>query len=208
MQEGDQTETPGQSIAITVGIVSDTHVPDRCRDLHPELLPALERARVGAILHAGDIAVPGVLEKLEHLAPVAAVRGNRDWVFRRTLPWSQRLEFAGVPVVLVHGHGTWFNYLLDKVKYYTQGYNLKRYQAAMAIGTAGAKVIIFGHTHQPENIWHNGQLWFNPGSASIKPMIKKYPTFGLLYFYENGRVEGEMIELKGAHLEHRQWVKD
>jgi putative phosphoesterase len=208
MQEGDQTETPSQVSAITVGVVSDTHVPDRCRNLHPDLLPSLERANVAAILHAGDIAVPGVLEKLEQIAPVTAVRGNRDWLFRRTLPWSVRLEFAGVSVELVHGHGTWGNYLLDKLKYYAQGYNLTRYQRSMAVGIVGAKVIVFGHTHQPENTWHNGQLWFNPGSASNNPSSRDFPTFGLLHFYDNREVKGEIIELQGAHLEYRRWIKD
>jgi predicted phosphodiesterase len=36
------------------------------------------------IIHAGDIGSPMVLDKLEEIAPVIAVRGNVD-----TAPWAQ-----------------------------------------------------------------------------------------------------------------------
>lgn len=193
-------------MALTVGVVSDTHIPDRVQQLHPQLLPALQAARVSAILHAGDIAVPRVLEQLETVAPVFAVRGNRDWAFRRSLPWARQLEFNGTTLALVHGHGTWMTYLLDKWKYLTEGYNLKRYMSIMARMVHGAKVVVFGHTHKSENLWHEGKLWFNPGSATIANWGKKEPSYGLLHFSEEGEVSGEIIGLTGARLELRRWI--
>jgi len=174
---------------LTIGVVSDTHIPDRTRWLHPELVPALRQARVSAILHGGDISVPRVLETLQEVAPVTAVRGNRDWAFAGQLPWEQRLEFGGVPVALVHGHGTWSRYLWDKLQFMTSGYDLRRYQRTWRSLTE-ARVIIFGHTHRAENHWQDGRLWFNPGSACSRG----YPSFGLLRF-SAGQVSGEIVRL-------------
>lgn len=185
----------GEGGILTVGVVSDTHIPDRVGGLHPGLIPALREARVGAILHGGDISVPRVLHALEEIAPVTAVRGNRDWAFAGQLPWEQRLEFSGVPVALVHGHGTWARYLWDKLQYITAGYDLNRYQKTWRRLT-NARVIVFGHTHRAENHWKDGQLWFNPGSACSR----SYPSFGLLHF-SAGQVVGEIVRLDAD-----QWV--
>lgn len=77
---------PVASAPLTVGVVADTHIPDKARWLHPALIPALQRAGVQTILHCGDISAPRVVAMLEQVAPVVAVRGNRDWAFARVLP--------------------------------------------------------------------------------------------------------------------------
>jgi putative phosphoesterase len=187
---------------IVVGVVADTHVPDKTRGLHPALLPALERAGVKAILHAGDISVPRVLRELEQAAPVTAVRGNRDWAFAGQLAWEERLTFAGVPLVLVHGHGTLRQYLWDKWQFWTRGYDLRRYQQTWSHIT-GATVIVFGHTHRAENHWQEGRLWFNPGSASRGT----HPTFGLLRFSALGQVRGEIVALEQGAWINGAWVR-
>ncbi|MFZ3078594.1 MAG: metallophosphoesterase family protein, partial [Bellilinea sp.] len=79
----------GLSTVRRLGVVADTHIPDRVRSLHPDLLPGLSAAKVEAILHAGDICSPAVLAVLSQVAPVVAVRGNRDWAFAGTLPWAR-----------------------------------------------------------------------------------------------------------------------
>ncbi len=63
-----------------LGVVADTHVPDKAKTLNPQVLAILRQAEVSAILHAGDISSPGVLTALGEIAPVYAVLGNRDWV--------------------------------------------------------------------------------------------------------------------------------
>ena len=68
---------------VTLGVVTDSHVPDRMRALPDALWPAL--AGVDAILHAGDVCVPRVLAALEQVAPVYAVAGNRDIFLRLPL---------------------------------------------------------------------------------------------------------------------------
>ena len=69
----------GLSAVRRLGVVADTHIPDRVRSLHPDLLPGLKAANAEVILHAGDICSPVVLAELSQVAPVVAVRGNRDW---------------------------------------------------------------------------------------------------------------------------------
>lgn len=194
---------------ITVGVVSDTHIPDRVGSLHPGLIPALRAAGIQHIIHAGDICAPSVLRELEKAAPVVAVRGNRDMVFHNRLPWVQRLEINGVVVAVLHGHGSWGHYIRDKVRFFFEGYRLEAYLPLLTSTHPEAKVVVFGHTHFPENINYDGKLIFNPGSASLvwKDAPQIFPTFGLLHFYQGGEVRGEVVPIKGARLEGRTWVK-
>ena len=62
----------------TLGVISDTHIPDRTPQLNPRVLEVFQQARVTQILHAGDIMVQSVLDELATIAPVQAVCGNRD----------------------------------------------------------------------------------------------------------------------------------
>jgi putative phosphoesterase len=55
----------------TIGLISDTHGL-----LRPEALRALRGSDL--IIHAGDVGNLKILEALEGLAPVVAVRGNMD----------------------------------------------------------------------------------------------------------------------------------
>jgi hypothetical protein len=193
---------------ITVGVVADTHVPDRVNDLHPGLLPALQECGVSCIFHAGDVCVQRVLDALESVAPVSAVRGNRDWFFRPPLPKMVKTELAGVPVVLMHGHGNFFTYWLVKFYYIQNGYHFKEYQRLLLHFAPDARVIVFGHTHHIENTWVNGKLMFNPGSASFGFRGQNTdPSFGLLRFYADGKIEGEIRLLPGWRLEKGRWVK-
>jgi putative phosphoesterase len=193
---------------LTVGIISDTHIPDRASELHPGLISTLKELGVDQILHAGDICVPGVLEELGKVAPVCAVKGNRDWAFNSHLPLFQHLTLAGQPVVLMHGHGGWIRYIYEKWFYLTQGYNINFYVSYAKKIAPEAKIIIFGHTHRPVNQWIDGRLYFNPGAANSRNRfrIERKPSMGVLRFDEQGNVAGEIIELKGAKLEGRNWI--
>jgi putative phosphoesterase len=191
---------------IRIGVVADTHVPDRARTLHPELIAQLTASRVSRILHAGDICIPGVLDQLAQIAPVTAVGGNRDLLFRSRLPLIRFMEIAGISMALVHGHGGFLPYLLDKWYYLVEGFRQERYINRLNRLAPEAKVIVFGHTHQPANLWQAGKLFFNPGSASIVPFHSGNPSFGILHFSASGNVHGEVIKLNGARLENRRWI--
>jgi putative phosphoesterase len=190
---------------LTVGVIADTHVPDRARTLHPRILPLLRERRVDLILHAGDISTPEVLEQLEEVAPVKAVRGNRDWYFLKNLPMVQELNLAGVPVLLTHGHMGFASYLKDKYLFIRDGYNFERYHKKLVKLVPNARVIVFGHTHWIENVLIDGRLWFNPGSATIGMTLEASPSIGVLRIYDTGEVRGEVLTLDGYRLLKGAW---
>ena len=86
---------------VTLGVISDTHIPDRARSLERLVLDVFQSAGVKAILHAGDVSTPRVITQLEEIAPVHAVRGNRDWVALAHLPYQSLLTFDGIKVGVV-----------------------------------------------------------------------------------------------------------
>ncbi|HEX7976542.1 MAG TPA: metallophosphoesterase family protein [Anaerolineales bacterium] len=180
----------------TLGVISDTHVPDRAEKLDPRVLSIFRQAGVNAILHAGDVARPDVLEELAQVAPVYAVRGNRDWVWLSRLPLKRRLEFDGVLVGMAHGHGRWWNYVLDRARVMFLGFRLRYFLPHVLKAFPDVKVIVFGHTHRPMNRWVNGQLLFNPGSAHFPDLHCKAPSIGLIRIAAGGQVQGEIVYLE------------
>ncbi len=182
---------------LTLGIIADTHVPDRARQLDPGVLAIFDRAGVAAILHAGDICAPSVLAQLETLAPVYAVRGNRDIWHMGHLPTQLELTFAGVSIGLTHGHNGLTGYFSQKLSYFVAGYQLPRFEKQLAKRFPAAQVIIFGHTHRSENTRVNGRLIFNPGASSPLLFGNIPPSVGLLHL-QDGAVWGEIIPLASA----------
>lgn len=189
---------------IIAGVIADTHVPDRIDALHPDLEAVLRSAQVDVILHAGDISSPAVLRQLERVAPVIAVRGNRDWAFRKTLPWSQTIVLGGVRILLTHGQGDLGNYLVDKLWYLLDGYRPERYLHLIERDLEDERVAIFGHTHRALILERNGRLFFNPGSASFAVGRNGQPSIGLLTI-EHGRVLGKIVALPKHKIEGRKW---
>ncbi len=156
-----------------IGVVSDTH--DRFD-------PALRKlfAGVDFIVHAGDIVGPEVLESLEQLAPVRAVRGNNDdTAWAQMLPAARVERFADVPVLVVHILGSVaepslaVRFLLEAEK---------------------PKVVVSGHSHAPLLQVKDGILFFNPGSAG-PARFKLKPSAGLLRMTP-GQVHGELYALE------------
>jgi putative phosphoesterase len=180
--------------SIYLGLIADTHIPDRVENLHPDVLPIFREAGVSAILHAGDVSMPQVISELETVAPVYAVRGNRDIYHLRHLPMFRLLHFGDVPVGLVHGQGNLWFYLYEKVKIFTVGYQLEFYLPYLFRTFPHADVIVFGHSHMPVIRWVNGKLIINPGSVSC-PNREYLPSIGLLRIEED-KVEGELVWLK------------
>ena len=134
-------------------------------------------------------------------------RGNRDWSIRSTGSWVNRLELGGVSVALMHGHISWLNYVVDKWFSLYQGYRFERYKPALKRAARGARVIVFGHTHSPEIVWEDGQLFFNPGSAGFGLSRGRNPSWGLLEIFADGKVTGKIIALKGFQLVNKQWIQ-
>jgi len=179
----------------TIGVIADTHIPDRVAALHHEVMPLFRDAGVKKILHAGDVSTAYVLEKLGAAAPVYAVRGNRDILWLRRLPAARTIEVEGVRIGITHGHGKLWNYLIDRIYFKRHGYNHERLIPRLLADFPQADVIVFGHGHIPLNRWLDGQLLFNPGSPHFSGGKDLAPSIGLLHINAEGKVEGELIEL-------------
>lgn len=147
---------------MRIGVISDTHMP-RCGTN----LPGFVREAfhdVDVILHAGDINDWSVLRELNELAPTTAIAGNTDSpAVTGILGNATTLELSGFQVGLTHGH---------------QGDGITTPQRALH-AFADADVIIFGHSHQPYNKDHDGQLLLNPGSAT-NPRGEPRPSVAIL----------------------------
>jgi len=180
---------------ITLGVLADTHIPDRARRLDPRVGEIFLSAGVQAILHAGDVSTPAVLEHLRQVAPVHAVRGNRDMLALRGLAYENHLTYGEVRLVLSHGHGPWWRYLIDRVDYLVRGYRTDLFQPRLLAEYPDAAVIVFGHTHRPYNQWVNGILLFNPGSPHCPEGDGNAPSVGLLHINTGSEVFGEVISL-------------
>ena len=183
---------------VTLGLIADTHVPDRSRGLHAGVLPAFRRAGVTMILHAGDIAIPHVLAELEQAAPVLAVRGNRDWFGFRDLPFHRTIPVGEVRIGLTHGHGSWGQYVGDKLRYLLRGpqsFDFFMDRAISLMQDTDVDVIVFGHNHEPMIKQIGGMLVVNPGSACCQALAGRPPTVALLHV--NGeQVRAEIVELE------------
>lgn len=186
---------------FTIGVLSDTHVPDRQRWLDPRIQIAFEQANVDLILHAGDISTRNVLDRLEEIAPVRAVRGNRDWVMLRHLPSSLQIEIHGVSLALAHGHGSLLDYIWDRLNTYASGFKIERYLPRLLANFPTTRVIIFGHVHRPYNQIINGQLLFSPGSAHL-PDPPYNPSAGIIQITTKGEVKARIIQLQDIALPH------
>lgn len=180
----------------TLGLIADTHVPDRRRALHPQVLPTFRRAKVTTILHAGDLSVPQVIAELESVAPVVAVRGNRDWFGFGDLPFHRTLVVDQVRIGLTHGHGSWAHYLADKVNFLLYGPRSFEFFTKRAVSLINdVDVIVFGHNHEPLVKQIDGKLVVNPGSACCQMLPGRSPSVGLLHI--GGRdVQAEIVDLE------------
>ena len=80
---------------MKIGILSDTHDL-----LRPEVLDALSGCE--RILHCGDISSRKILDRLEEIAPVLAVRGNNDKEWAEQLPHFLDVELSGLRIYMTH----------------------------------------------------------------------------------------------------------
>jgi hypothetical protein len=179
-----------------LGVLADTHIPDRAVELDPRILQTFREEGVAAILHAGDVSVPKVLDELNQIAPVYAVRGNRDIFYLMKLPLQVQLEFEGFKIGLAHGHGSFSRYTVDKIHRSMYGRLVGRYLKRMLGTFPDVDVIVFGHLHVPCSLFLEGKLLFNPGSTCYPWPRGSIPTYGLLHLERGKAPEGEIIELE------------
>lgn len=149
-----------------IGVVADSHVGEYIDRLPPALFAAL--AGCDLILHAGDISRPWVLEELERVAPVVAVRGDHDVLGEVVLPRSTVVTVGGRRIGLIHGR-RWF--LLDVaviVVHVVAGRRL-RWRAGLHRGllrrVGPVDALVYGHWHEPVVARIGATLVFSPGAV-------------------------------------------
>lgn len=182
---------------LTAAVLADTHIPDRVKTLHVQLVPQLKNLALDLIFHAGDISRPGVLEQLNRIAPTYAVRGNRDILFIHSLPVYRRFNINGARFFMTHGHLDLYHYWRDKNENILHGYQFDRYHKRLLPAAHDADVILFGHSHHAENRRLDQRLYFNPGSSSVAEKPDFRLSFGIMQISPQGDVKAEIISLAG-----------
>jgi putative phosphoesterase len=157
---------------MTIGVIADTHgyLDSRVRKVFSD---------VEIILHAGDVGSLSVIQQLERIAPVVAVRGNMDrGVVWRQYPATRFLPIGGKRVLLVHK-------IADSLRPISEQrvHELSR----------EVDVVVFGHTHRAESVNRDGVLYLNPGSAGVQHGSGA-ATVGIIRITEDG-LSGEVIRL-------------
>lgn len=119
---------------MKIGIISDTHGL-----LRPEVIEAL--AGCEAILHGGDISSQEIIDQLERIAPVYAVRGNNDFGWAAHIPMFADFELDGLRIYMTHR------------------------KKDLPGDLTGYDLVVFGHSHRYEVARLGKTLLINPGSC-------------------------------------------
>lgn len=176
---------------MLIGLISDTHIPDRARILPQNVIEAF--SNVELILHAGDLTSPGVLEELEEIAPVMAVQGNMDRANGINLPKAKVVEVEGLKIGVIHGE-VYPRADSDQLIYLAKELDVD--------------ILVSGHSHQPKIEQKDGVLLLNPGSPIVPRLADR--TVMLLEI-NNREVDVEIIKIGSpvcSALDFNQYPRD
>ena len=156
-------EPPILKVVRNVGVISDTHVPKRARCIPKRVFEIFQG--VDYIIHAGDLVELAVMDELEQIAPVLAVRGNSDGLdVAKALPKLDSLKVFDWKIGVIHDQN-----ILDGL------------DSMSEIAKAnGFDVFVYGHTHIANIFWEGKILYINPGSPTDPTGILNKPSVALL----------------------------
>jgi len=172
---------------LLIGVLSDTHIPHRTRKFPDIVIEDFKKRNVDYVFHLGDFTEYKVYKRLVDefgKDKIVAIRGNMDFdqELKRILPDKIELEILGHKVLMLHGMG---------------GPNMiiKRLIKNLNLLNSNYDIVIFGHTHRPENEIVDGILFFSPGTTSpIDNKLTVVSSYGYLKISEN-TIEPEIIHL-------------
>ena len=174
-------------LSFKIGLISDTHISRREEKLPSQVKKIFEG--VDLILHAGDIYLLSVLDELESIAPVLAVRGNGD----RSLPADSRLKdnlvlaCCGFRFGVTHG--------LD----YPEP-PWRSLEKAMQDEFGGkVDIFIFGDSHVALTDIYKGVLHINPGSPTFPNQIEGPGTVAVLEIKPWQTATARIVSLSNKH---------
>ena len=183
---------------MKIGLISDTHSAGSGWDLPAAVLDALGDRDL--LLHCGDLECLGVLDCLEQVAPVLAVRGYEDprEPGDRLADVSRIVEVGGVRIGMVHDiqwppppiattpDGTGLVYPDTGLRELLQ----RKFGGEV-------DVVAFGDTHEELAEWREGVLFINPGSPTY-PGRRHAPgslgTVGILEI-RDGAISPQILDL-------------
>ena len=162
---------------MKIGVIADTHIPDRAKDIPKEILNDFKN--VDMIIHAGDLVELSVLDKLKNVcANIKAVYGNMDsYETRQKLPEKEIIKIQDYKIGVMHGYGA-PNKLMSLLYQRFKDDNVD--------------LIIFGHSHYGLNEKKGDILYFNPGSPTDK-VISAYNSYGIIEI--NDKIEARLIKI-------------
>jgi putative phosphoesterase len=133
-----------------------------------------------AVVHLGDFSDELFARRLKRRCRLYAVCGNADpYPLRVNFPVMRIVHFDGVKAALMHRFsGPWSVAQVRAANY----------------ASIGVSLILFGHTHNPEDITISGVRMLNPGSAGDGRRTKGRYTAGMLEI-NRGRIQWELWPL-------------
>lgn len=135
-------------MASKIAVLSDTHGL-----LRPEVMDRI--AGCDLILHGGDINRQEIIDRLQEIAPVYAVRGNNDREWAEHVPVTLTFQVEDCRFFLVHN------------------------KREVPEDLAGIDVVVFGHSHRYLEQTIDGRLWLNPGSCGRRRFDQEI-TFAMI----------------------------
>jgi hypothetical protein len=151
---------------MRIAVLADTHV-NKLEYLPKRIIDAL--STVDLIIHAGDFTDVQLFNELKQLNEVRAVHGNMDSrELKSVLPIKEIVETKDKRIGITHGSGAPWR-IEERVRKVFESDRID--------------IIVYGHSHRPQNKVINDVLFFNPGKAE--------DSFGILTI--DGEAKGEMI---------------
>ena len=184
---------------MKIGLISDTHSAGSGRDLPGRVLASLQG--VDLILHCGDLECLGVLDHLETVAPVLAVRGYEDprEPGDRLAESTRVVQVQDLFIGMVHD----IQWPGPRIDTGADGTSL-RFPNGRAQDILSRKfhqavdVVIFGDTHEELVCLRDGVLLVNPGSPTYPGRRHQPGSLGTIGLLE---VEGRTAAVRLIDLE-------
>lgn len=154
---------------LKAAVFSDTHTNTA------RMAEAVRESRPDLVIHLGDHdRDTAVLRDEFPEIPLYSVCGNCD--FAPGAPEKAVVQLGPVKAFLTHGHLYSVNYTLDYLVYAAQ--------------EVGAKLALFGHTHEAVNAEIGGVQVLNPGTAGKGRKL----TWATVTVFDNGGIACEIKE--------------
>lgn len=153
---------------IKVVIISDSHGNlDNVRKIMEK------EQNVHQVIHLGDLIGQEMQLKEICGCEISFVKGNCDYYADN--PVSDVLEIGANRIFITHGHHYGVNFGIDRLCY--------------AAKENQCNIVMYGHTHVPENSVYGGIIVVNPGSVSQPRQLNHKATYAVMKIDGQGKTD-------------------